>query len=44
MEYDDEDFVNELLEVAYNPEFNETDVPPIFIDYDDDFTPNIQNK
>ena len=41
MEYDDEDdFVKEMLEVAMNPEYQDTDVPPVYIDDDDnDFTP-----
>ena len=36
MEYDDsDDFVNELLEVANNPEFYEVDIPVVFIELDD---------
>ena len=36
MEYDDEDdFVAECLEIAMNPEFNNLDVPLVFIDDDD---------
>lgn len=38
MEYDDsDDFVRELLEVANNPEYQDDDVPPVFIDDDDEF-------